>query len=146
MSLATKINDLTIKYSKGSFGFHSNDKLSQILIKNSVPNKPGAYIIYAKTETEGKEIIYIGKSGTMNTKGEFSDQMLLGRLKAKQDKISREKYYKNLIKEYNFRSLFFQWFVSFDENNKILPAKLECDLIQVYYDENKKLPLLNKKI
>lgn len=64
----------TKKYTcNGQFVFRNGDLLSEVSI--GVPDKPGVYYFIGKREGV-EELVYIGKSGTMQQHGEFRDQML----------------------------------------------------------------------
>jgi len=128
-----------------SFVLHKGEKLSERIKEAKVPNKPGVYIIYRKKGTF-REVLCIGKGGTLRKDGTFSDQKLLGRLeKGKQNRIPRRRFFQEKMETLGLDELEFRWFVTFSENTKIIPAKAEADLIQAYYTQHKKLPDWNEE-
>lgn len=129
----------------GIFKISNGSELRNIVRESQVPDKPGVYLIYSES-VDFKNLLYIGKAGTMKTDGIFKNQGLSGRLCAKQDGKPRPQFFQEVIDEYSIKALYFQWFVTFTKDIKILPAKAEADLIQAYYDTIGRLPLLNKDI
>jgi hypothetical protein len=83
--------DETTKYKEqGHFFFESGDNLNTV--SNKVPNKPGVY--YILRLGKGKiDLVYIGKSGTIQQNGTFKDQLLNGRLNNKQEGIKRQVFF-----------------------------------------------------
>ena len=92
-----------------------------------------------------KDIIYIGKSGTMINDGTFESQGIAKRLTKKQNSLPRNVYFQNVIKEYKFEKLEFLWITTFDEICQEIPSLTEAKMIQAYFSQYKKLPLLNKE-
>ncbi len=129
----------------GQFEISSGNELRNKIRASNVSNKPGCYVIY-KNSIESHNVIYIGKAGTMKTDGSFKDQGLAGRLCAKQEKMPRPQFFQEIIEKHKISILYFQWFVTFNGQSKILPAKAEADLLQAYFDEYGELPMLNKDI
>lgn len=129
----------------GAFNISNGSELSNKVREYRVPNKPGVYLIYSES-VNPENLLYIGKAGTMKTDGSFKNQGLSGRLCAKQDGKPRPKFFQEVKDQYVIDALCFQWFVTFAEDTKILPAKAEADLLQVYYNTFGHLPLLNKDI
>jgi len=129
----------------GTFKILNGRELSNKIRENRVPDKPGVYLIYSES-IDPESLLYIGKAGTMKTDGSFKNQGLSGRLCAKQDGKPRPQFFQEVMDQFAIQALYFQWFVTFAEDTKILPAKAEADLIQAYYDTFGRLPLLNKDI
>ena len=125
----------------GSFTFKLGDTLSTK--SREVPNAPGIYIIYAIISNV-KELVYIGKSGTMINNGSFKKQLLRKRLNNRHAGVSRQVYFESKLKEEKIETLEFHWFVTFDESNTHIPGFVEGNLLQQYYNQYKKLPPWNK--
>lgn len=145
-----EIDDLLIsytsKYQHGSFYLHIGEDIRQVLIQNNVPNSYGVYIIYS-IENNKENIIYIGKSGTMQNNGTFKTQGIAGRLKAVgSNNIPRNIYFQDILEKYNFKKLKFLWIVTVNNSDIEIPALVESKLLQLYFNDNKVLPLLNKSI
>ena len=78
---------------RGSFCLACNEDLRACIAQNEVPNLPAAYLIYG-VKGRGRELLYIGKSGTVRTDGSFKNQGLAVRLRMKQTKtVWRAQYY-----------------------------------------------------
>jgi len=134
------------KYISGSFILNKDENIASVLSRENVPNEYGIYIIYS-VKDNNENIIYIGKSGTMQNNGGFKHQGLSGRLKAVGEKnVSRNIYFQNTIREYNLDYLKFEWIVTVNDLEVEIPALVESIFLQEYFNENKALPLLNKSI
>ena len=87
------IQDLIEEYIKsnqhGTFELKKGEIINDIIRKNKVPNSYGVYIIYS-IKNLSKNIIYIGKSGTMINDGTFRDQGIAKRLKRKTKWITKK--------------------------------------------------------
>jgi hypothetical protein len=130
----------------GNFYLNRGEKIEQVLTDNQVPNQYGVYIIYS-VKSNQESLIYIGKSGTMTTSGEFKSQGIKNRLKAvATNDMPRGKYFQQIIQKQGFDKLKFIWIVTFDDTVKELPAYSEAKLLQLYFDYYGELPALNKSI
>lgn len=132
---------------KGEFCFSSDKKLRKES-KDVPKTKSGVYLIYGVLNGE-KQLIYIGKAGTW-MKIDFQNQKLFGRINNRANtktKMSREEYFKSKMNVDLFDSLVFHWFVTYDESLKFLPAYVEAELLQLYFQLSgyKKLPKWNEK-
>ncbi len=128
----------------GTFIFKKGDNLSMVIKQGDVPNEPGVYLIFGSNNTEHK-LIYIGRAGTLKNNGDFKTQKLKKRLKAKQSKRSRQKYFTEIIETDLYTNLEIFWFVTFYGENKTLPSLMEAELFQQYFNSYLKLPKLNKE-
>ena len=126
----------------GSFELLPGQDIHKRIKENSVPDKPGVYFICG-TERERCRLLQIGKAGTLRNDGSFKNQKLRGRLGAKQDGIRRQEFFQRKMSELQLDNLLFYWFVTFDRDVFIIPAKAEADLLQEYFDENGHLPAWN---
>jgi hypothetical protein len=134
--------DETKKYkNKGHFFFKKGDKL--INVSKDVPELPGIYYIIRLSN--GKvDLVYIGKSGTINQSGIFKDQLLKGRINNKSNGMKRQQYFEQKMAEENIDGLDIYWFVTMDKTNNDLPGYVEGLLMQNYFDIYGKLPPWNK--
>lgn len=132
----------TNKYkNNGHFFFKKGDKLS--VVSKDVPNLPGIYYIIKLAK--GKiELVYIGKSGTMQQHGEFRDQLLKARINNKQEGVRRQEFFDMKMKEEIIEALDIYWFVTCDEKHVDLPGYVEGLLMQRYFEEHGKLPRWNR--
>ena len=145
------IQNLIEEYKKsnktGIFELKKDEFINEVIRKNEVPNSYGVYIIYSIKDLS-KDIIYIGKSGTMINDGTFKRQGIAKRLTKIQNGLQRNIYFQNVIKEYKFEKLEFLWITTFDENDEKyqeIPSLSESKMMQAYFCQYKKLPLLNKE-
>lgn len=112
----------------GTFTFKTGDALSKQ--SKAVPNM--------------KELVYIGKSGTMINDGSFKTQLLRKRLNNRHAGVSRQVYFENKLKDEAIETLEFNWFVTFEGSNIDVSGFVEGNLLQKYFEQNKKLPPWNK--
>jgi len=125
----------------GHFFFKKGDNLKQVT--KDVPDLTGIYYIIRLAK--GRiELVYIGKSGTIQQNGQFKDQGLQGRLNNKQEGIKRQDYFESQILRENIDALDIYWFVTFDTKNRDLPGFVEGLLIQRFFEINGRLPHWNK--
>lgn len=104
----------------------------------------GVYIISAQ---KTREVVYIGKAGSITQSGHIKKQGLKKRLMAQQvwegKKYRRSRLFKLWIKRLK-QPIEIKWFITLDYDNKIAPAKIEADLLQAYFADNGNLPRWNK--
>ena len=113
-------------------------------LSKDVPDLPGVY--YILRLSGGKiDIVYIGKSGTIQQNGKFKNQGLNARLNNKQEDIKREKFFNDKCEKENIDALDIYWYVTFDDKNQDLPGFVEGEIMQTYFDAYGKLPLWNKE-
>lgn len=129
------------KYKNNGHFFYTKDDL---LIEQSedVPNLPGVYLVYRLAG--GKiDIVYIGKSGTIQQNGKPKDQGLKKRLNNTHQGLKRQDYFNTKIEEENIEALDIYWYVTFDDDYRDLPSFVEGLLIQKYFDLYGQLPIWN---
>ena len=136
------------KSEPNSFIFEKGDDIRELIKNNGVPSEPGVYIIY-EIKDPNKELVYIAKSGTIGWDEkrkicEFGDQMLSKRLHMKQDGVYRQEFFTSKVSR-NKSKLEIHWYVTCDTNGHtgLLPAKVEADLIQAFFEDTGKLPEWN---
>ena len=137
---------MTISYENLKDIFPSNnfiltqeDKISEVLVKNKVPNSFGIYIIYKNQKTY-ENIIYIGKAGEIDNIGSEKKQGLLKRLSNTRDKKSANEYFKDIFDE-DIKELIIEYY---ETPTTVIPSFVEATLIQEYFQAFTKLPFLNK--
>lgn len=126
----------------GSFELRSGQQMRLRCVEEQVPELPGVYLIYGRRQSE-TELLYIGKAGTLRKDGTFKDQKLRGRLNNKQQGMPRQEFFEQQMHAVGLDALAFTWFVTFDSRSRIIPAKAEADLLQVYFAETGQLPEWN---
>ncbi len=130
---------------QGTFELLKGASIHLTLAQNGVPDGYGVYVIYS-VKADSKNLIYVGKAGTLTTSGIWKRQGLSGRLKRKQNKLLRQDFFQQFIEQHELDVLFFEWFVTFDgEQAKTLPLLAEARLLQAYFDDHNHLPSLNKQ-
>ena len=124
------------------FFFEKDDVLSAQ--SRDVPNLPGVY--YILRLTHGKiDLVFIGKSGTVQQNGHFKKQMLHDQINNKQEGMKRQQYFEQKIEQEGIDGLDIYWFVTHDQENQDLPGFVEGLLIQRYYTVHGSLPPWNKE-
>ena len=116
-----------------------NEKLSKKVKEIKLPNSFGIYIIY-KNQKSYENIIYIGKAGEIKNDGTFKKQGLLKRLKNVRNNKTANNYFKELFCN-DINEIIIEYF---ETSDRIIPSFVEASLIQEYFLNFKKLPMLNK--
>lgn len=131
--------NLKKQFTFNSFSLTNIDNITDMLIKNEVPNSFGIYIIY-KNEKIYDNILYIGKAGEIDTKGNEKKQGLFKRLSNTRNNKAANEYFKNLFDE-NIKELIIEYY---ETPTSMIPSFVESSLIQEYFQTFNKLPFLNK--
>ena len=118
------------------------EDIKKAVLNNNVPNEFGIYII-SKVSESMKTIIYIGKAGSISNDGSPKKQGIKKRLVNLHGGVNRTEYFLKYM-DINQTSLLFEWYVTFNQSVKALPAFVEAELIQKFFDSHGKLPELNK--
>jgi len=126
----------------GHFFFELGQNLKEQ--SHEVPDLPGVYYIL-RLARGIIDLVYIGKSGTMQQNGKFKDQGLQGRINNKQEGMKRQEYFELKCKEEKIDALDIYWFVTFDKNNQDLPGMAEGLLLQRFFENYGCLPEWNKE-
>jgi hypothetical protein len=109
-----------------------------------VPELVGVYYIYRLAKGR-VDLVYIGKSGTIQQDGKFKKQTLRDRINNKQDGVKRQVFFDEKMELEHIDALDIYWFVTMDKNNNDLPSYVEGLLVQRYFDVYGKLPPWNKE-
>lgn len=125
---------------KGHFFYTKDDLLSEQ--SKDVPNLPGVYLVY-RLARDKIDIVYIGKSDTIQQNGKPKDQGLRKRLNNTHQGLNRQDYFNTKIEEENIEALDIYWYVTFDDDYRDLPSFVEGLLIQKYFDLYGQLPIWN---
>ncbi len=136
------IEEFRVKFPvQGKFEFSQGQRIREVVRSAKVPEDYGVYII---SDPQGR-VLYIGRSGTMLNNGKFQKQTLRGRLTNRQGGRSRQEFFGDMLRERDVQSLHFEWFVTFNEANRVLPSLAESELFQAYFDDHGRLPPYNEK-
>jgi len=125
----------------GHFIFKKGDRLAKV--SKGVPELPGVYY-FIRLANGMKNLVYIGKSGTIKQDGTFQDQLLRGRINNKQADKKRQVFFDEKIEEEMIDELDIFWFVTMDKENGDLPGFVEGMLMQRFFEMHGKLPIWNK--
>jgi hypothetical protein len=143
MKTASLMNEFREMFPQhGEFTLSPDQSVSTAVKEHDVPNKPGAYVISSVTPSR-TEVVYIGKSGTVNKDGSWKNQGLRKRLTKKQDNESRSVFFKRYMEKHSLLGLHFEWFVTFGSESEVLPIFAEAQLLQAFFCEHQRLPHLN---
>ena len=133
------------KYSDGgSFSFVEGSILS--IVSKEVPKcNQGIYLVYKEhVNAKRLELVYIGKSGTINQTGDFKTQGLFGRINNKHEGIKRHLFFTKKLQDETIKALQVHWYVTVTDDINDLPGYVEGLLLQRYFETNRKLPQWNK--
>ena len=125
-----------------------NDQTASIRKKISEhPNfqsKVKVYGVYVIRQQETREVLYIGKGGTVNPKSQLKGQDILGRLANVRDgDMAADKWLRNLVET---KGPLLIEYIALEGAIPKSPAFLEAQLLQAYLNENKCLPYYNKAL
>ena len=127
-------------YQRGELRIGPGESIDEMVVREEVSEGYGVYVISGFRNAE-REILYIGKSGTVCQDGSMKRQGIRKRLTMKQDGMRRRTFFKKVIAEKNLNELHIEWFVTYP---KIPPFLAESELLAAYLTESGKLPVLNK--
>ena len=98
------------------------------------------YGVYVVRQRDTREVLYIGKGGTVDSQGQFKGQDIPQRLKnVKEGNISADKWFLDLLQE---KGLLVIEYVFLPISKS--PAFVEATLLQAYLNEHHRLPYKNK--
>jgi hypothetical protein len=116
--------------------------LRAALTKAEVPHEAGVYVLRA-LKGQDATVVYVGRAGTLQNDGTFMEQKMWGRLQAKQEKVSRQAFFRRKLAVQGYRKLRIDWFQTWGEGTHRVPALGEAELIQAYLDDHGRLPPWN---
>jgi hypothetical protein len=100
------------------------------------------YGVYVVRQRDAQEVLYIGKSGTIDSQGQFKAQDIPGRLKnVKGGDVSADEWFRDLFQEKGVLVIEYI-FLSTSKS----PAFVEAALLQAYLNEYHCLPYKNKSL
>lgn len=115
---------------------------------NAPIDKSGVYIVYL-IKNSIENVIYIGSSGKMQKDGSLKTRTggMRDRLVNGKDSngVPRRKSWIIRMKNEGISKLVVRWWVTFDAENKHIPAYIEGALIQEYFEKYHKLPAWNNE-
>lgn len=127
----------------GVFELRVDERIDAVVRREEVPNAPGVYVISTAIESN-REILYIGKAGTICQDGSFKSQGLKQRLIKKQDGVIRHIFFRTQMESLGLQSLRFEWFATFEAAKQVPPFLAESQLLAAFFSQFNRLPLWNK--
>jgi len=129
---------------KGNFAYTQNDSLEEVC--NASESGSGVFIVYAINGAD-KELIMVGSTGTVQNDGTLKskngglhDKIVNGHQFAK---TGRKYSWPAQMKLENIEALEIFWYVTFNNDVKLIPTFIEGKILQNFLDENRKLPRWN---
>ena len=129
---------------KNQFSFSIDDNLDEVC--NAQETGSGIFLVYAVAGEE-KELIMVGSTGTIQNDGTLKskngglyDKIVNGHQFAK---TGRKYSWPAQMKLENIDRLEVYWYETFNETNKVIPTSIEGQILQIFLDENGKLPRWN---
>lgn len=127
----------------GYFDFNGEERFTEVASKHFEGVQGGKkYGVYILRSRKNKEVIYIGKGGTITQNGDFKGQDIRGRL----TNTRRNKNANDTFLEYyrNDGPLRIEYLILPDK--ELCPSMFEAFLLQAYLKEHGHLPRENKEL
>lgn len=119
---------------RGTFIFNKEESLSKKC--NAPVDAGGIYLVF---DTKANSIIYIGSSGWVCNNGNFEirDGGMCARIvKGKQFDSSRKKSWPAKMIEQGIEEIRVDWFVTYNDEVKHIPAFVEASCVQKYFEKH----------
>lgn len=124
------------------FSFTTDDSLEQVC---NASEGSGVFLVYAVGE--GKELIMVGSTGTVQNNGTLKikngglyDKIVNGHQFAK---TGRKYSWPAQMTKEDINVLEVVWYETFNDENKSIPTAVEGQVLQNFLDENSRLPRWN---
>lgn len=142
-SFETQFSKLKEKYEHNAFKYDdpSTDFRGTVTLHfHGISRKSERHGIYIVRKKRDQEVLYIGKGGTIDSKGSFKDQDIPGRLKnVKDGEVQADDWFRDLLEDKG--ALLVEYvFLPISES----PAFVEAALLQAYLNDHGHLPCKNK--
>lgn len=128
----------------GSFQFSSNDDLE--VVCNAPNDASGVFLVFAIQE-ENSELIMVGSTGTVQNDGTLKakngglyDKIVNGHQFAK---TARKYSWKTQLKLEKIEAVAVFWYETYNDKTKVIPTFVEGQILQLFLNENGKLPRWN---
>lgn len=128
---------------RGEFQLKARESLDDVVIREHVSEGYGVYVISGCRNSE-REVLYIGKAGTICQDGRMKKQGLRKRLTMKQDGIYRRDYFRQKITDMKLNALHIEWLVTYSEGKGVPPFLAESELLAAFLFVLGQLPSWNK--
>ncbi len=134
---------LTKRYEHGSFTYDGSSPARRIIASAfSKVQRQNKYGVYVFRQRDTREVLYIGRSGTIEGGGNFKGQDLPERLANVKGKISADKWFSSLANEKGQLVIEYVFLDLKPES----PALVESCLLQAYLNERGCLPYRNNEL
>jgi len=146
MTFSAVLRDLRARFDCGEFFLAPGDSLRDVVRRAGVPREFGVYVVHAMLGRK-RELVYIGKAGTILQNGAIAAQTLPERLTNRQNGMSRARFFSERIAQEGIDRLHFEWFVTFWRNGGpgVPPFLIEAELLAAYFKKSPgRLPRWNK--
>jgi hypothetical protein len=131
---------LTKRYRHGSFSFDPSSSARIIIAAEFRRVRSPTYGVYVIRQGTTREVLYVGKGGTIDKAGNFKAQDIPGRLaNVKGGDLSADEWFGSLAKEKGPLIIEYVLLASKPES----PAFVEACLLQAYINEQGSLPYRN---
>ena len=131
---------------KDHFFFTTKEELENVC--NAPKNKSGVYIVY-ELKNGRIELVYIGSSGKVqnNEKIEHRNGGLYDRIVNGHQfgKIPGKQSWKQKLIDEKIDALDVYWYDTFNSHNMDIPAFVEANIMQQYYNIHRRLPRWNNE-
>lgn len=128
---------------RGEFLVSATDSVDEVVVREHVSKGYGVYVISGCRNAK-REILYIGKAGTVCQDGSMKKQGLRQRLTMKQDGIYRREYFRQKITDMKLDALHIEWFVTYSAGSGVPPFLAESALLAAFLCASGQLPSWNK--
>lgn len=129
---------------RGEFLLAHHESINDVVTRENIPTGYGVYVI-SGCRGAHRAILYIGKAGTVLQGGTFKKQGLRKRLTMKQDRMRRKDFFRNVMLTRDLEALHFEWFVTYDDKQRVPPFLAEAQLLAAFLEDHGQLPDLNKE-
>ena len=145
LSVESVLAELKQRYDHGSFEYNDPSTNLRTIVTShfcSISRKNERYGIYIVRQKNTQEILYIGKSGTIDSEGHFKGQDIPGRLRnVKDGNIPANDWFRDVFREKGVLLIEYI-FLPISES----PAFIETALLQAYLNEHHCLPYKNRSL
>ena len=148
LSLCGKLNKMYKELKKfkvnNQFSYSIDDSLEEVC--NATETGSGIFLVYAG-DGDDKELIMVGSTGTIQNDGTLKskngglfDKIVNGHQFAK---TGRKYSWPAQMKLESIERLEVYWYETFNDKNKVIPTFCEGQILQIFLDENARLPRWN---
>ncbi|MGO8752265.1 MAG: hypothetical protein ACLQNE_40520 [Thermoguttaceae bacterium] len=136
------IADLMASHERGGFGYADPKSPFRGVVCSHLSSREATYGVYVLRKETSREVIYIGKGGTVDANGGFKGQDLRGRLKNVRAKDTpADVWFSGLVQKHG--PLTIEYIVL---SKDLSPGFVEAILLQAYLNDHGRLPAENRSL